>query len=65
MDGAEISVVAAAMVACILHVAGVVTLDPVDYGVAIGAVLTPVVMFGVRMVTILSGRLEDSVGGDD
>lgn len=65
MDGAEAGVVVGALVACILHAAGIVVLDPVDYGVAIGAVLTPVAMFAVRLVSQLAGRIEGSVGGDE
>ena len=63
IDTPEAALVAAAMVACILHLGGFVILDPVDYGVAIGAVLTPIVMLVVRVASVAGGKIEAAVEG--
>ena len=63
IDTPESTVVAAAMVACLLHLGGFVVLDPVDYGVAIGAVLTPIVMLVVRVASVAGGKIEAAVEG--
>lgn len=65
IDGPEGGVVVAAIVACILHLGGFVILDPVDFGVAIGAALTPAVMFTVRLVAAASKKVEEAVEGDE
>ena len=65
IDAPEGTVVAAALVACVLHVAGVVTLDPVDYGLAVGACLTPIAMFVVRIVMAAANRVEEAVVPDE
>jgi len=62
MDAPEGAVVSAAMVACVLHLGGFVVLDPVDYGVAIGAVLTPVVMLLIRVASAAGKKIEAAVG---
>lgn len=61
IDAPETTVVTAALVACVLHAVGVVELDQVDLGVAIGACLTPVAMFAVRIVAAAASRVEDAV----
>tara|TARA_R100000655_G_scaffold25205_3_gene51184 strand:- start:891 stop:1130 length:240 start_codon:yes stop_codon:yes gene_type:complete len=61
IDTPETTVVAAALVACVLHLAGLVELDQVNLGVAIGACLTPVAMFAVRIVTAAASRVEEAV----
>ena len=61
IDTPESAVVAAAMVACLLHLGGFVILDPVDYGVAIGAVLTPIVMLAIRVASVAGGKIEAAV----
>jgi len=63
IDTPEAALVAAAMVACVLHLGGFVILDPVDYGVAIGAVLTPIVMLVVRVASVAGGKIEAAVEG--
>ena len=63
LDTPEAALVAAALVACILHLGGFVILDPVDYGVAIGAVLTPIVMLVVRVASVAGGKIEAAVEG--
>ena len=65
IDAPEGAVVAAAMVACVLHLGGFVVLDPVDYGVAIGAVLTPVAMLLVRLASVMGKKLEGAAEGDE
>lgn len=65
IDGPEAGVVTTAIVACLLHLGGFVVLDPVDFGVAIGAVLTPAVMFVVRMVSAASKKVEEAVEGGE
>ena len=61
IDAPESAVVASAMVACILHLGGFVVLDPVDSGVAIGAVLTPVAMLVVRLALVARAKLEEAI----
>ena len=63
IDTPEAALVAAAMVACILPLGGFVILAPVDYGVAIGAVLTPIVMLVVRVASVAGGKIEAAVEG--
>ncbi len=65
IDTPETTVVAAALVACVLHLAGLVELDQVNLGVAIGACLTPVAMFVIRIVTAAASRVEDAVVPDE
>ena len=65
IDASETAVIAAAMVACVLHLGGFIILDPVDYGVAIGAVMTPVAMFCIRIALSVGKKVEDVVDGDD
>ena len=66
IDTPETTLVGGAIVTCLLHLGGFITLDPIDYGVAIGAVLTPIVMFCIRLALAGSERIEDVVtGGDD
>lgn len=65
IDTPETTVVAAALVACALHLAGLVELDQVNLGVAIGACLTPVAMFVIRIVTAAASRVEDAVVPDE
>jgi hypothetical protein len=64
IDAPETTVIAAALVACALHMGGFIILDPIDYGVAIGAVLTPMAMFCVRLVLAVGKKVEDAVEGD-
>ena len=63
IDTPESALVATAMVACLLHLGGFVILDPMDYGVAIGAVLTPIVMLVVRVASVAGGKIEAAVEG--
>jgi hypothetical protein len=63
IDAPETTVVAAALVACVLHAGGFIVLDPVDYGVAIGAVLTPIAMFCIRIALAVGKKVEDVVDG--
>jgi hypothetical protein len=65
IDTPETTVVAASLVACVLHLAGLVELDQVNLGVAIGACLTPVAMFVIRIVTAAASRVEDAVVPDE
>ena len=65
IDAPEATVVAAALVACVLHIAGAVTLDPVDYGLAVGACLTPIAMFVVRIVMAAANRVEEAVVAEE
>jgi|TARA_R100000700_G_C3142311_1_gene123727 hypothetical protein len=65
IDGPEAGVVTTAIVACLLHLGGFVTLDPVDFGISIGAVITPVVMFAVRMVSAAGKKVEEAVEGEE
>ena len=65
IDTPETTVEAAALVACVLHVAGLVELDQVILGVAIGACLTPVAMFVVMIVSAAASRVEDAVVPDE
>ena len=64
IDTPETAVVATAVVACLLHLGGFVVLDPMDYGVAVGAVLTPIVMFAVRLAAAAGSKVE-SAGADE
>ena len=65
IDTPESAVDASALVACVLHITGTITLDQVDLGVAIGACLTPVAMFVVRLVVLAASRVEDAVDGEE
>jgi len=65
IDTPETTVVAAALVACVLHLAGLVELDQVNLGVAIGACLTPAAMFVIRIVTAAASRVEDAVVAEE
>jgi hypothetical protein len=65
IDAPEVAVVSAALTACALHMFGVVTLSPVDYGVAVGACMTPVVMFIVRIAMAAAHRVEDAVVAEE
>jgi|10_taG_2_1085330.scaffolds.fasta_scaffold08736_5 hypothetical protein len=69
IDAPETTVVATAMVACVLHLGGFIILDPIDYGVAIGAVLTPIAMFCIRILLAVGKKVEgvvdEAVDGDD
>lgn len=65
IDTPETTVVAAALVACVLHLAGAVELDQVDLGVAIGACLTPIAMFVVRIVMAAASRVEEAVVAEE
>jgi len=65
IDAPETTVVAGAIVACVLHLGGFITLDPLDYGVAIGAVLTPIAMFCIRIALAVGEKVEAAVEGDD
>lgn len=64
IDAPETAVIAAAVVACILHLGGFVVLNPMDYGVAVGAVLTPVVMFVVRLAAATGSKVESVVADE-
>jgi len=64
IDAPETAVFAAAVVACILHLGGFVVLNPMDYGVAVGAVLTPVVMFVVRLAAATGSKVESVVADE-
>jgi hypothetical protein len=61
IDTPETTVVAGAIVACLLHIGGYVVLDPIDYGIALGAVLTPIAMFGIRLIVAAGKRVEEVV----
>jgi hypothetical protein len=61
LDTPEGAVVASALVACVLHLGGFIVLDPIDYGVAIGACLTPVAMLLVRIAVAVGDKVEDAV----
>jgi len=65
IDAPEAAVVAAALVACTLHAAGALVLDPVDYGVALGAWMTPIAMFVVRLLAAFGARAEAAVDTPD
>jgi len=65
IDASETAVIAAAMVACVLHMGGFIILDPVDYGVAIGAVMTPVAMFCIRIALSVGAEALNINDGDD
>tara|TARA_R110000824_G_scaffold346368_1_gene533181 strand:- start:9467 stop:9694 length:228 start_codon:yes stop_codon:yes gene_type:complete len=65
IDGPESGVVVAAIVTCVLHLGGFIILDPTDFGVAIGAALTPAVMLAVRLLSTVSKRVEAAVEGDE
>jgi len=65
IDAPETAVIAAAVVACILHLGGFVVLNPMDYGVAVGAVLTPVVMFIVRVAVSAGDKIEKAAEGEE
>lgn len=64
IDTPETAVVATAIVACLLHLGGFVVLDPMDYGVAVGAVLTPIVMFVVRLAAAAGSKVESAVADE-
>lgn len=65
IDVPESGVVVAAIVACVLHLGGFIILDPVDFGIAIGAALTPAVMLVVRLLSAVSKKAEAAVEGDE
>ena len=65
IDGPESGVVAAAIVACVLHLGGFIILDPVDFGIAIGAALTTAAMFVVRLLSVVGKKAEAAVEGDE
>ena len=65
IDAPETAVIAAAVVACILHLGGFVVLNPMDYGVAVGAVLTPVAMFIVRVAVSAGDKIEKAAEGEE
>tara|TARA_Y100001938_G_C7837529_1_gene304449 strand:+ start:19 stop:249 length:231 start_codon:yes stop_codon:yes gene_type:complete len=65
IDAPETGVVAAAVVACVLHLTGLVVLDPTDYGVALGAVLTPLAMFVLRIAMAFGKKVEVAVEAEE
>jgi len=65
IDTPEATVIATAIVACLLHLGGLIVLDPMDYGVAVGAVLTPVAMFIVRVAVSAGDKIEKAAEGEE